>query len=437
MHCVVLHRPYRYGYAYDVSLELNQDDRVVDNVRKLYTAGRVGANGIVMMQDGQTIYMSGGRGGLFRYEDDSGSKLSSGTIYAAVIEANSNEASLKIAPGTKFKIAWIKLGSSSADELAELVSDSSDLNFSDIFDTEKLKGSCSNGFKFAKVGSRVECLRVKDEKLAAVFEPERFAAIKGATTSIFQFSQFATRLDSDKFFVGAQAIDEGELLKAKTTNTVNVAPNKCGCVFEATLTGGGFVATELEAIMCGNSETGTDEMNGCSPERVANPRSLTFVNHFNTLLVGEDSPHHQNNFVWSYDVEARKPVRIFHAAKEGRITSLTWFQDVAGGNNYVGLTIANPFDKFAWLSYFGSFNLVSKGKFTFSGVHVPYDSGKQGLSIGFNKIVVGESELIDSFTSIFESGDRLPFTGSKGKFTTIGEVVDSRQNPVDKYVMKV
>lgn len=431
-HCFVSCRPYRYGYLYDIGLRLNDDDRVVDSVKKLYTAGRTGANGIVMMQDGQTIYMSGGNGGLFRYEDDSLSRLSSGDLYAAVIKAQSKADSLKIVPGTKFKIEWIKLGRSSADELAEFVSETSDLKFSDMFDAEEFKGSCPNGFKFAKVGSQVECLRMKNEDLAAVFEPQRTAAVKGATTSVFRFSQMATQLDSVKFFLGAQYIDGGELFKARTTNTLNVEPNKCGCVFELTITGGGFVATEMEAIMCGDSESGSDKMNECSPERVANPRSLAFVDHFNTLLVGEDSPHHLNNFVWSFDVEARKPIRIFHAAKEGRVTSLYWFQDVVGGNNYVGVTIANPFDKFAWLSYFGSFDLVSKGNFTFSGVHVPYDSGKQALSIGFNKIVVGETETFRSFTPIFKTGDRLPITGSKGKFTVIGEVVDTLQDPVDK-----
>lgn len=60
-------RPYRYGFPYEVSLTLNDDDRVVDEISKLYALGRTGAHGIAVMQDGFTVYIAGGRGGFFRW----------------------------------------------------------------------------------------------------------------------------------------------------------------------------------------------------------------------------------------------------------------------------------------------------------------------------------------------------------------------------------
>lgn len=50
-----------------MSLALNDDDRVIDDIAKLYALGRTGAHGIAVMQDGFTIYISGGKGTLFRY----------------------------------------------------------------------------------------------------------------------------------------------------------------------------------------------------------------------------------------------------------------------------------------------------------------------------------------------------------------------------------
>ena len=220
---------------------------------------------------------------------------------------------------------------------------------------------CSSGFKeLCGVAGVEECLRVIDEKLAAVFEPERFAYIRGGTMGVFKFSQMATQLDANVFYLAAEAIREGSLEVeeggALGGAVARVAGNKCGCVFQVTINSA-FEATKMKAIMCGDDKFGTNEENACNTEKVANPRPLTYANQFEYLLIGEDSDYHANNMVWAWDPETGKSTRIFHSSLEGRITSLTWFQDVVGGNNYIGLTIADPFDRFGWLSYFGSFDL--------------------------------------------------------------------------------
>ncbi|GMH42766.1 hypothetical protein BSKO_10685 [Bryopsis sp. KO-2023] len=425
-------KPYRYGFAYDVGLVVNQDDRVLESVRKLHALGRFGAAGIGVMQDGLTVYISGGKGGLYRFvDDDFRGSFRSGELSAAVIRHEPGFDG-KIVTGTKFSVGWVPLGKTSAEDVASFVGEDGDLTFSDMMLQSDLKGGkCPENYKGVKVGERFECLRLVTEDLSVVFEPERLAALKGATTDVFRFSQIATRLDSDKFFIGVQEIREGALLPKKGTGSVPVEARPCGCVFQVKIDTD-FTVTEMEAVMCGDT-SGADEENQCNTETVANPRSLTFANQFETLLIGEDTPNHLNNYVWAYDPATGHSTRIFHAAKEGRITSLTWFQDVVGGNNYIGMTIANPFDTFGWLSYFGSFDLTSGEKLSFSNVQVPYDGGNQDLPLGFKKVTRGSTETLDGFREILKTGASLPKTGSKKESVMLGEVVDVKLKPVNSY----
>lgn len=280
-----------------------------------------------------------------------------------------------------------------------------------------------------------ECLRVVDADLAAVFEPARAAAVLDATMDVFQFSEMATRLDSDRFYLGARELLKGELeIVTKSGGgdvpTASIAANKCGCVFEVVFDDN-FSAKSLRAISCGSPGEDEDELNECSTEGLANPRALTYVNIFEYLLIGEDSDKHENNYIWAWDPETEKSTRIFHAAAQGSITSVTWFQDVVGGNNYIGTTISKPLDIFGWLSYFGSFDLQTGQKMTFSGVPVPYARGPKRLPIPFRRVTVGESEKIDGFVEIFRSGEKYKRMGEKSDIL-LGQVVDRTFTPVKR-----
>lgn len=76
-----------------------------------------------------------------------------------------------------------------------------------------------------------------------------------------------------------------------------------------------FNAFEMTAIMCGTDTSEIDEVNTCSTESIANPTSLSFLNGFDELLIGEASERHLNNFVWAYDPLSESATRIFHAPK--------------------------------------------------------------------------------------------------------------------------
>eukprot|EP00210_Caulerpa_lentillifera_P008175 g7808.t1 len=426
-------KPYRYGYPYELQLGLNEQDRVLDVMSKLYAMGRVAATGLAVMQNGFTVYMSGGNGGLFRFVDEVGG-FRNGELAAAKITLRSaNSTSIELVPGLTFDIQWVPLGIGDADSLMRYVSQSSDTKFSDLFGyKEPVGGICPRGYELAVVGNMTECLQVRNERLAAFLEPARMGALNGATMSIFHFSQMATKLDAYEFYLGVSSIEGGRIGVGKGKDTVNIEPNTCGCVFKV-IVDRSYQAQSMEVMVCGEPlETKTKD-GSCSTEALANPRALTYAHNFDQVLVGEDSNHHPNNFIWALDLYTYQLVRIFHAPREGRITSLSWLQDVIGGNNYIGLTVANPHDVLGWMSYFGSFELAYNEAMAFSDVAVPYDDGPKKLPIGFGRVTSGETSSFSGFTEVIKTGMRI--RGKKIDNILIGELLDSKLTPVDDYLI--
>eukprot|EP00210_Caulerpa_lentillifera_P005859 g5603.t1 len=426
-------KPYRYGYPYELQLGLNDHDRVLDEMSKLYAMGRVAANGLAVMQNGFTVYMSGGTGGLFRFIDEVGGFRNGELAAAKITLRNSKNPSVKVVPGMIFDIQWVPLGIGDSASLMQFVSQSSNTKFSDLFAYKEANGgSCPQGFELAMVGNMTECLRVKNEGLAAILEPARMGALNGATMNVFHFSQMATKLDAYEFYLGVSSIEGGEIQMSKGKNTINIESNICGCVFKV-VTDRSYNAQSMEVMTCGD-EIQTDEFQpSCSTEALANPRALSYAHNFDQVLIGEDSPHHENNFVWALDPHTNQRVRIFHASRQGRITSLSWMQDVIGGNNYIGVTIANPYDVLGWMSYFGSFELAYKEAMAFSDVAVPYDMGPKNLPIGFGRVTSGQTTSFSGFNEVIRTGMRL--RSQKRNNVLIGELLDSKLKPVDDYLI--
>ena len=176
-----------------------------------------------------------------------------------------------------------------------------------------------------------------------------------------------------------------------------------------------------------------DLSNKCSTESVANARSLTYANNFENLLIGEDSENHENNVLWAYDPATGYPSRILTAPLQGGLSSISWFQDVVGGNNYIGITIAHPYDQKGWLSYLGSFDLTAGEKLTFSSVGVPYAVGPKGIPQVFRVVTTGVAEEIPGFTELIRSGVAYKQAGNKKGEVKIGVVVDEDFKPVSSY----
>lgn len=151
-------RVYRYGFPFTVSLRALDDDRVVDEVDKLYAVGRLGAHGVAVMQNGVTMYLSGGSGGLFKYEDAGDGSFTSGTLYAARFRAKSRITEITV--GTELEIEWIELAETNAEDLATEVSGDIEvepLRFDDIFDyAEPRSSGCGGNREFIEFGGQAD-----------------------------------------------------------------------------------------------------------------------------------------------------------------------------------------------------------------------------------------------------------------------------------------
>ena len=145
-------RVYRYGFPYTVSLKALDDDRVVDEVDKLYAVGRIGAQGVAVMQNGVTMYLSGGTGGLFKFEDSGDGSFTSGVLYAALFRAKKRISAINV--GDVFDIEWVELAETDVSAVENEVSGNPEvapLSFDDIFDYDEPRGSgCGTGKEFVE-----------------------------------------------------------------------------------------------------------------------------------------------------------------------------------------------------------------------------------------------------------------------------------------------
>jgi hypothetical protein len=128
----------------------------------------------------------------------------------------------------------------------------------------------------------------------------------------------------------------------------------CGVVYESDLKGGqkdtagnpiasDWVAVNMNALVHGARQPAgaKNKYDTCDTEQVANPDNVRYSEAMRTLLIGEDSGNHINNFVWAYNVDTRKPVRIFSAPVGAENTGLNVFDDY-NGHAYITANIQHP-----------------------------------------------------------------------------------------------
>jgi len=83
--------------------------------------------------------------------------------------------------------------------------------------------------------------------------------------------------------------------------------------------------------------------NLCAIGHVANPDNLKFSADYRTLLIGEDSNCHVNNFVWAFNVDTRKLTRILSLPMGAEATGLMAVDNI-NGYAYIGSNYQHPGD---------------------------------------------------------------------------------------------
>ena len=380
--------PYNYGWTPEVKI-INEKDDV--NVTKHYAMGRIAHELSYVMPDRKTVILSddGTNTGLFMFIADKAGDLSSGVLYAAKWHQTDNQ------NGGSAKLEWISLGNANDNEIKKEIDKG--IKFSDIFDMAEFKDDiCPDGFTATKANvdsnqeTAPECIKLKHgmEKIASRLESRRYAAIKGATTEFRKMEGITYNNDLNEIYIGMSEINKGmESFKSKGKDSlkydvkgvddIRLLHNTCGAVYRLTLKkddkiGSNFVPDVMSGMIAGKYATTGDKLNTCDLNGLANPDNVTYINGTGTLIIGEDTGSgHQNDYIWSYDIQKDKLTRILTTPYGSETTSPYYYNNI-GGFGYIIAVVQHPYgesdedrlqnssDARAYTGYIGPFPVITK-----------------------------------------------------------------------------
>ena len=343
--------PYDYGYPIEIEVT---DGTGNTSVTKHYAMGRMALELAYVLPDGKTAYMSddGTNVGLFRYVADSAQDLSAGTLYAAQFTQVSD------ANGGSFTISWISLGHATNSQIEAMLTGDDKLTFNDIFAVEDPAedGTCPAGYSPVNAGHEapyLECLRLNAgmELAASRLETRRYAGLMGATTELRKEEGITHDPDTNTLYVAMSEISNGmedgnSSKDLGGPNDIRLPTNKCGAVYRLPLDDNN-VATGMYAMVAGIPTTYSEDSvyygNTCSVNGISNPDNITFIPGYNTIIIGEDTGSgHQNDFIWSYNLDRDELTRI-QTTPYGSETTSPYFYPNIGGNGYLMSVIQHPY----------------------------------------------------------------------------------------------
>lgn len=342
--------PYDYGYTIEVKVDSFDDAEVV----KHYAMGRIAFELAYVMPDHRTAYLTddGGNVGLFRYVADKKGDLSAGTLWAAQWNQKSSEGM------GSAKLNWINLGHAGNAEVKEWIGK---YKFADIFDeVAPVGGACDAGYKSINA-TRHQCLKLRDvnadglidaadEAIASRLETRRWAAMEGATTEWNKMEGITFNPTTRQLYLAMSDISKGmEDNKGSDVggpNAIRVAKNNCGGVYAMDVDGS-YTATNMFGLVAGTPKTyppgDVFAGNTCDVNGISNPDNVTYLPGYNTLIIGEDTGSgHQNDAVWSYNLDSRKLTRI-ETTPYGSETTSPYFYPNIHGYAYIMSVVQHPY----------------------------------------------------------------------------------------------
>jgi secreted PhoX family phosphatase len=353
--------PYDYGWIPEVKI-LNEKGDV--EATKHYAMGRFAHELAYVMPDERTVFLSddGTNVGLFMFVADKAKDLSAGILYAAKWEQRSNKGA------GRADLKWVSLGHSSNAQIKKALDKK--LTFKDIFETTKSNEDMSCPATFSSVNTTMgqECLKLKDgmDEIASRLESRRYAALKGATTEFRKMEGITYNSDDNILYLAMSAIaygmeDNSKKGKESTkydgggNNDIKLKYNACGAVYGLNMLSfskaldlngskisSNFVPNSIYSLVEGKADKSV-EGNTCSLDSLANPDNITYIPNSKTLIIGEDTGSgHQNDFIWSYNLEDKKLTRILTSPYGSETTSPYYYNNI-GGYGYLMTVIQHPY----------------------------------------------------------------------------------------------
>jgi secreted PhoX family phosphatase len=361
--------PYHNGWITEVDVKKNGKAKFV----KHYAMGRFSHELGYVMPDGKTVYLTddGTNDTLFMFVADEKGDLSKGTLYAAKWNQTSGFG------GGSAQLDWISLGKASDKEIKRAIKEG--ISFSDMFFVygRDEDGVCLGGTELS-TNEITECIELKPgmNKLASRLESRRYAALLGATYEFrkmegFTFDPNRNQAYIDISEVGRAMLDNthdpdklGEGTErnyddrdgngvVETGNHIRVSKaDYCGAVYAMDMMRGvrdtsgkkiksRYVAVTMNSILASGTEGGEISPAECAlnDEIMAQPDNLTMIANSDTLIIGEDGKH-ENNMVWSFDLDTRELTRIA-SVPLGAETTSPYIHKV-GDFSYMSLVAQHP-----------------------------------------------------------------------------------------------
>ncbi|GIL56344.1 hypothetical protein Vafri_11722 [Volvox africanus] len=413
--------PYMYGFVTEVSYDAATG---APKARKWYSLGRAAVEAGLVMPDKKTVYITddGRNVGFFKFIADKPGDLSRGRLFAAKFTQ------LSAANGGNFTVTWVALGRTDQDVIAAAIPG---LQFADIFDyAAPVGGSCAAAgadFRAVKHSYGEECLRLRPgaEMLAAALETRRFAAYLGATTEWSKWEGITLDTRRRKLYTSITDINEGCLAEPTRfggQDDIRLPPNRCGCVYTLDLDSS-YNATQMYALTCGVPDLGITPglvfNYTCHVDRIASPDNVAYHRGLDLLLIAEDTDHHENNFLWAYDVASGDMTRVMSAPINGEVTATAFFE-LPNGFTYIWNNIQHPFEgvpdslansddaagKGGYIGYFGPFRLGQGEALGLQGIPAPVSTASKLTLTSSPKAVIG-TYVPTSYNILARSGQRF------------------------------
>lgn len=345
--------PYDYGYAVEVKV----NDFGSATVEKHYAMGRIALELGYVMPDNRTVYLTddGTNVALYRFVANQPGKLDMGALWVA--QWNQKSASGAGAAN----LNWIYLGWASSEQVRDWINR---YRFTDIFDevepavlAEGKKPSCPEGFTSINAGHEDgdhQCLKLRDVNQDGATE---FRKMEGITYDP----------DRNQLYLGMSEVDRGMLDFSRADrapasydkydiggpNHMRLAQaNVCGAVYAMNLDSN-YTALGIHPIVAGIPMTMDygasaqspeyDGINKCDVRGISNPDNVTYMPGYNTLIIGEDTGSgHQNDMIWSYNLDAGTLTRI-QTTPYGAETTSPYFYPNINGFAYLMSVVQHPY----------------------------------------------------------------------------------------------
>lgn len=122
------------------------------------------------------------------------------------------------------------------------------------------------------------------------------AAILGATVEFSKWEGFTFDTKRNRIYTAMSEIREGmedfgdkgepsTEFDLGDSNDVRLEYNPCGCVYAMDVDAD-FMATNMYVLVCGNTDTNTDEFNECDVNSIAGPDNVAYVSGHDGLIIG-------------------------------------------------------------------------------------------------------------------------------------------------------